>query len=355
MKTTIKKLLPKAVIGQLKSLANKFGLFSLALMGRSRVLAKLGYGLLSSRFSRENFVVASGIAEHHRLRHSGKESHARLRRNTHRLEKGLLMQPLRPVFGLAYLPQLVSDYRTQLNNHLACAEELQWAYNVLAEYFNLVDTGHPLIAEQKQRFDHANHRHDAKKSYKPYPRSESLVQSISYDQFKALAWQRRSVRWFKNTPVERNKVEAAMEAASLAPSACNRQPYQVYVIDKPELLERATHYPMGTAGWAHNIPMLAVIVGDFSSFEAARDRHVPYIDASLAAMNLMLALETLGLSSCPINWPDIEIRERRMAKLLKLDTWQRPIMCMAIGYAQEEGGIAYSQKKLPEQLIRYVD
>ena len=68
----------------------------------------------------------------------------------------------------------------------------------------------------------------------------------------------------------------------------------------------------------------------------------------------MLALETLGLSSCPINWPDIEEREQAMSNLLQLNVWERPIMCLAIGYADEEGGIAYSQKKKPSQLIQYL-
>ena len=52
--------------------------------------------------------------------------------------------------------------------------------------------------------------------------------------------------------------------------------------------------------------MIIVIVGELDAYEYDRDRHLIYIDGSLAAMTFMLALETLGLSSCPINWSGVE-------------------------------------------------
>ena len=58
-----------------------------------------------------------------------------------------------------------------------------------------------------------------------------------------------------------------------------------------------------------------------------------YIDGSLAAMQLMLALESLGLSSCSINWPDVEERERQLAKILGLAYQERTVMLLAVGYA----------------------
>lgn len=355
MKALIKKLLPTSALAFLVGAKRHFANRLTLTMGRSRLLAKLGYGVFSSRFSRENFVTAAGIRRHHSLdKLPGQHTHARLRRNTHRLEKGLTMQPLRPVFGLAYLSQLVADFQAQALKQGACAEELAWTNSVLRAYFAKTDTSEPAIRLAKERFEAVAYEacnHD----YCPYERQASLHNEVSFNEFKKLTMQRRSIRWFTDQKVPRTLVEQAVEVATQAPSACNRQPFNIYIVDQGDTLKRAVKQPMGTAGWEHNIPMLAVFVGDFSSFEAARDRHVPYIDSSLAAMNLMLALETLGLSSCPINWPDIEIRERRMAKLLQLEAWQRPIMCMAIGYAQERGGVAFSQKKLPEQLIHYVD
>jgi len=96
-----------------------------------------------------------------------------------------------------------------------------------------------------------------------------------------------------------------------------------------------------------------VVVGQLRNYFSERDRHLIYIDASLAAMAFAYALETQGLSTCMINWPDMEDREQRLAALLNLEPDERPVMCMALGYPDPEGLVAYSQKKPLGQLRRY--
>jgi len=91
--------------------------------------------------------------------------------------------------------------------------------------------------------------------------------------------------------------------------------------------------------------MLCAVIGDLSAYYGERDRHGIYIDSSLSIMSFMYALETLGLSSCPLNWPDIETLERRAENLLELKRHERVIMFIAIGYPDPQGLVAYSQKK----------
>jgi nitroreductase len=110
---------------------------------------------------------------------------------------------------------------------------------------------------------------------------------------------------------------------------------------------------MGTRGWVQNIPVFVVIVGSLSAFFSERDRHLIYTDGCLAAMAFLFALESLGLSSCCVNWPDIRDRERRMAKLLDLGADERPVMCIAAGYADPEGMVPFSHKKRSHEIIRY--
>ena len=70
-------------------------------------------------------------------------------------------------------------------------------------------------------------------------------------------------------------------------------------------------------------------------------------------MSFMLALETLGLSSCAINWPDIEAREKKMETFLKLEKYQRPLMLMGIGYPDPKGMVAFSAKRPIEEIRKY--
>ena len=123
--------------------------------------------------------------------------------------------------------------------------------------------------------------------------------------------------------------------------------------DDPQAVQVVAALPMGTQGFAHNFPAVAVLIGKLEAYPHERDRHLIYIDTSLAAMSFMLALETVGLSSCPINWPDIPDREEAVASLLRLNASERPVMFIAIGYPDPEGLIPYSAKLSLDELRSY--
>jgi nitroreductase len=172
----------------------------------------------------------------------------------------------------------------------------------------------------------------------------------SYDQLLNLAMTRRSVRWFLQKPVPRDEIDRALLVARQSPTACNRLPYEFRIFDEPELVKKVANTPFGTTGYADNIPVIAVLIGKLDSYFSARDRHAIYVDSALAAMSFTFALETQGISSCMINWPDFEPLEMKMQKLLGLSFSERPIMLIAIGYADPEGKVAYSQKKSLENI-----
>ena len=107
------------------------------------------------------------------------------------------------------------------------------------------------------------------------------------------------MRWYLQEPVPVELVCQAIDAAAQAPSACNRQPFRFIVSTEPESASRIADCAGGTAGFAQQLPAIIVVVGDLSAYPLERDRHLIYIDAALASMQLMLAAETLGLSTCP--------------------------------------------------------
>lgn len=325
----------------------------LPLAASGSLIASAYYLFLSRRFRREHRAVLAGRLTYQRGLTATLKSSPLLRRNIHRLEKGLVMQPRQPVFAGDYIEETVAELaRLRAAGGLDPLEE-KWAGDVLAEYFGAV-TDTPIISRARARYaglgiGPASRAHEAST---PRPRGEAANSGVSYEQFFALCRQRRSVRWFEQRPVPGNLVLQALDAAAQAPSACNRQPFLFRYFDKPEDAHRIADIAMGTAGYAANVPALVVLLGDLSCYPEERDRHVVYIDASLAAMQFMLALETLGLASCPINWPDIEFREREMAAALGLPWHLRPVMLIALGYPDPQGGIPFSAKKSSEALLR---
>lgn len=312
------------------------------------------YFWISPAFRREHQGVICGKLRYEELIKSAHNSSYLLRRNTHRLEKGLLMKPRREVFATEYISETVDSYRNTLlanEKNAVVEDELQWAYDVIQEYFTIVGS-HPDVDRAKEKFLSLKHLCD-RQQYIPYKRNIDLPSPVNYEQFQELSHRRRSVRWYLPKPVPRELLDKAISVASLAPSACNRQPFKFRIFDEPELVQQVSQLPMGTKGFSHNFPAIIAVVGQLSAYFNERDRHLIYIDGSLASMSFMYALETLGLSSCPINWPDIETREQKMSSLLGLDPEERVIMLISVGYPDPEGMVAYSQKKSLNQIRKY--
>jgi nitroreductase len=323
-------------------------------------LADLYYFLFSSDFSREHQRVLQGKYLHMKAFKEGNPNAFHLRRQIHRLEKGLSMKNRRNVFALDYLMNAVENYKilSEKPDTTGDVDEsvLRWSYNVLQHYFNVTDPENTVIKMAHEVFRGVRHRvAEDREPYTciPYKRSEGIRSNIGYDEFLKLTQQRRSVRCFLDKPVPRELIESACVAAAYSPSACNRQPFEVRVFDDKKLILKVGALPQGIKANYKSFPMLAVVVIRLSAYMSERDRHVVYIDGGLFSMSFMLALETLGLSSVPINWPDIEFYEKQMDDLLGLAPDERAMMLMGIGFADPDGGIPYSQKKTPAQLLKF--
>ncbi len=337
----------------LRDLVDRLDRRLLPLAASGGLVASAYYLLCSRQFRREHRAVLAGRLAYYRGLDQPLRSSPLLRRNVHRLEKGLVMQPRAATFAADYIEETVDEFaRLRAAGRLDPVED-QWAADVLAEYFVVVqDT--PPIAQARAR--HAllasMPTGPAERRAIPHARSTWPDVPVSYAQFLDLCRRRRSVRWFEQRPVPRELVMQAVDAAAQAPSACNRQPFLFRYFGVPADAARIAGMAMGTAGYAENIPALVVVLGDLACYPEERDRHVVYIDASLAAMQFMLALETLGLAACPINWPDIEYRERTMDRELDLPRHLRPVMLIALGYADPAGGVPFSAKKPGTALLR---
>ncbi|MDZ7744506.1 MAG: nitroreductase family protein [Candidatus Saccharibacteria bacterium] len=330
-------------------------LFSVASI--NRVASTLYHQISFFTYNREQYAVLKGAKAYFNNIKKSRPSRVELRRNIHRIEKGLLMRPRRKVFAKDYIYETVVSYKAVAQDIakgiVVDESEAQWAHDVLDEYFNVIQVdGDKQVRKAHDVFEGMQRKSKVKtQNNKPYNYKEIKKSEIGYEEFLKLSLQRRSVRWFKKKKVPRELVDKAVIVGRQAPTACNRIPYEFRIYDDPELVRKIAGIPFGTAGYAHNIPMIIVLVGRLDSYFEASDRHAIYIDASLAAMSFMFALETLGLNSLAIHWPAYEFMERKMQKLLGLKVYERPIFLMGVGYAEPEGMIAFSQKK-PLDILR---
>ena len=360
MKKLIKKLLPHQVINFIRKSITRVKFYFLSLAHKSQFLSNLYY-LISNEFSNEQQAVINGRKAYYESLKDIGETCALLRRNTHRLEKGLIMRPRRSVFAEGFIQETVDCYKDAVKSKLLAETEKKWATDVLDEYFIVVGST-PVTVQARKVYTKARQQlldffeiaaefpsEDA--CYKPYSYEQLPATDISFDELKKLFIRRRSVRWYQDKKVPLELVQQAANIASFAPSACNRQPYRFLFCNEKEKAVAIAKCAGGTTGFAENLPAIIAIVGDLSAYPYERDRHLIYIDGSLAAMQLMLAFETQGLSTCSINWPEVDANERKIRKVIRLKDYERVVMLLAVGYADASGGIPYSQKKLDKTIL----
>lgn len=352
------------VVKRAKGLLGVADAAMVSVLSSSRLGSSVYYSLFSRAFDREHHAVLLGRRKFTEQTRSQRASNFLLRRNIHRLEKGLSLTPRRPTFAADYIGETIEAYRlvrVAEQHRSQSSEELLWAFDVLTDYF-AANASHPKIDLARGAFGQLlppTRCEDAETQYgglakrSPFERRQSPPTSISYEDMLNLAKRRRSVRYFEDRPVPRELLDKVVDVARYAPTACNRLPYSFRVIDDYKMVQEAAGNAGGTAGYKSSIQSLIVVVGHCSAYFDERDRHLIYIDSSLASMSLMFAAETLGLSTCAINWSDVEWRERKMAKLLNLPPDDRVIMLIAIGYGLPESKVPFSAKKTVAELRNF--
>lgn len=324
-----------------------------------RQLSKLDgawyYRIVDRSFDTEMRSVSAGLAAYGARERNRRNRH-HLVRNVHMLEKGLTMRPRRDTFATDHIGRTVELWDRLHDSPALGAEERSWVRDVLVEYVAATATSaDPAVCRARERL-RGNGLLEAPAGGAPGGHGPHVptpsADLVAIEDLLALARNRRSVRWFTDRPVPREVVDAAVSVGLQSPTACNRQPYRFLVVDAADIA-RIGSIPMGTRGCADQIPGLIVVIGDWSAYFDERDRHLPYIDGSLAAMGLILGFEAQGIATCCINWPDIPARDRAMRAALDLPAHERVLMLLAYGHADPTGTAPFSGKRSLEDVRRY--
>lgn len=269
------------------------------------------------------------------------------RRNIHRIEKGLSFPVRRRLFAEDYILETVRLLDQGLHSDSFDRQTAEWGGAVLERYFGEVGSS-PIVDEARIEFARIPARQtDPRKT--PYRAGDRPVAELTADELQTLAMRRRSIRFFLDRPVDRELIEKALDIALQAPSSCNRQAYRFLYFDDPAVVRRLSEVPGGIAGY--RVQSLVVVVGTYRAYFDERDVKAPIVDASLAAMLFILALETMGLGSVCINWPSHASNETRLRSLISLDRDETVVMFIGIGYPDPEGLVAYSAKRPSSEVL----
>ena len=146
--------------------------------------------------------------------------------------------------------------------------------------------------------------------------------------FLSLAKERYSVRKYQDKAIEPEKMEKILEAAKIAPTAANKQPFRIYILKSEEAL--STIRSITTC--AFNAPV--VLMMTYNEDEQWKNTQEPDIaagqeDVSIAATHMMLEAWDLGIASCWVN----AFPNSKAAEAFHIPANEKVVLLMPLGYA----------------------
>ena len=168
--------------------------------------------------------------------------------------------------------------------------------------------------------------------------------------FIELAAARYSVRAFSDQPVPAELLEQVLQAGRLAPTAMNRQPQRILVLQSPEALATLT----ASVRPCYGAPVVLMICGDtgIAANRPTVDHCLAEMDVSIVTTHMMLEAAALGLGTCWMCAFDVE----KARAAFNLPANLTPYVLLPIGYPAEgcEPNPRHTQREPLEHTVRYL-
>ncbi len=167
-----------------------------------------------------------------------------------------------------------------------------------------------------------------------------------YSEFMSIVGNRFSCRRYAGVPMTNEQIEAVLEAARLAPSACNLQPWTFYVANTAELAaEVAASYDRP---WIQSAATFIVVCGDHTqSWHRADGKDHCDVDISIAVEHICLAAASMGLGTCWV----CNFDESKLRKAFNLPEHIEPIAIIPIGQMAEGTYVPEKKRKQLDEIV----
>lgn len=166
--------------------------------------------------------------------------------------------------------------------------------------------------------------------------------------FLTLSQKRYSERRYSDQKIAQADLDYILACARLAPSAVNKQPWHIYVLQGETLQKMAPIYRRETFKEA---PMCLVITGNHDeSWHRYDGKDHCDIDIAIITEHVVLAAAELGINTCWVCNFDVQACK----DLLELPENEEPIVLIPMGYAPKDSVAPDKKRKEMQQLVTYL-
>jgi nitroreductase len=178
-----------------------------------------------------------------------------------------------------------------------------------------------------------------------------------FSTFLEMVKTRQSTRAYSNREVEAEKVERCLEAARMAPSACNAQPWKFIVVNDPviknALADATQDRILPFNHFTKQAPLHIVIVREKANLtssigQVVKNKEFPVMDIGIAAVHFCLQAVEEGLGTCILGW----FNEKKVRKLLFVPQNKRIELIITVGYPATDE-IRPKKRKPREEVVVY--
>lgn len=294
-------------------------------------------------YDEKRFLSFSGCADS-----NAKDSRiALITAHYHVIEKGLTMPGRRLKFGkemVSRLCLLIDQFESEYGQE---EPQVQHAIGVLKEYWHLhKEAGciqetdefwRSLTSFVKRRPSVApsSQHHSSKKKF--YEAKDAA--------FPLFAMTRRTLRHYATQPLNKKRLERAVDVARFTPSSCNRQPCRVHCVSDRQTMERILELQGGNRGFGHLADCILVVTSDLACVTNLRERTDPFVNGGMFLMTLSYALYHEEVAHCILNWSRSPEEDINLRNILKIKESETVIAIVSCGETPETIDYADSPRK----------
>lgn len=269
-------------------------------------------------------------------------------KSMHTIEKGLSLKNIKIGFGVPKVIDLLNRIEKYYNNGFDCSHEsVQMAMGAIDAYAEFHTQHNALNEEIKAKYEKLNTLIKRTKNIggaDKYYKADIL--NFNAEEFNKVVLSRHSIRNFSEEKVDIDAVKAAIELAKHCPSACNRQPTKIHIVEKEEDIAYLSKRLQGAGGFADDCKMYLVVTGSVSAF-GFMENNQWIVSAGIFVGTLELALHSKGIASCVIQRPLVWSKDAvAFREYLNLPDNEELVCMIGLGMYPEEF-FAPSSARLP--------